>query len=454
MATFDMVPCSIDPASTEKGCKSTQPAYNDQSGTKLQRLTRFNSSNHYGGTKEECEAYGIGYTALNRYGGIQCLYPCPASYEQDPTDPDKCVARPLLTMLDKYYTVLQDTSKSCFEKSSAYKQAIMESGKDPSTVPFPAECPNPYSCSEGVYADKNDLPPMPDNTDTTVPSNSDPNGTSGVAGSNNNMSAYAQLLCKNGQWEPFIPPPPYNPTIDSSGGVGEPASRLTLTVEEIDKIPLESEYGSAGRKSTLAQQLYDHPTLLDVDPAFIKDYMVYVPDFVWSCEITQENFDKMPEGIQCGLVKRYYQWTTNPARVKEMRGYDPTILITRDAPSTTAPTFVNDLETKRRQQCEAQSNNGVGGCKWVGDCEGTCNCPPPPPPDNLPDAPAPPESFSPVWIIGGAVGLGVALYLGYQVYKVATPTGRAMSGISDGASMFSGGGGAGGGGGYIVLGRA
>lgn len=435
MATFDIVPCPIGFPETGK-CESAQPLPGDTSGTKLKRMQRFNMSNHATGTKTECEAYGEGYTFTETFK--RCFYPCPSSYEQDPTNPGQCVARPLLTEIDKYYEVLQDASRSCFEKSSAYKKAILESGQDPSSLPFPAECPNPYSCSEGVYADKNDLPPMPDNTDTTVPSNSDPNGTSGIAGAggNTDLSKYSQLLCKNGQWEPFIPPPPYNPIIDSSGGAGEPSSRLTLTVEEIDKIPLESEYGSVGRKTTLAQELTAHPTLLDVDPAYIVDYMAYVPDFVWSCEITQENFDKMPEGIQCGLVKHYYQQTTVPAKVKMMREYDPTILITRNAPSTTPPVFVNDLETKRRKQCEEQSNSGYGGCKWVGDCEGVCNCPEPPPPDtDTPDAPPPPGGGSPLVFIGVVVGVGVVLYAGYKIYSYASPTGRAMQGLSDGGGL-------------------
>lgn len=375
---------------------------------------------------------GVGYTFNENYGG--CWFPCPDAYQISPTNKGECEPRPLLTAIDKYYTVLADAGRSCLEKSSAYKQAVIESGGEPSALPFPAECPNPYSCTEGVYADKSDLPPMPDNTDTTIPSNSDPNGTSGIAGmgGNTNMSAYSQLLCKNGQWEPFIPPPPYNPQIDSSGGAGEPSSRLTLTIEEIDKIPLESEYGSVGRKTTLAQNLYDHPTLLDVDPEMIEDYMFYVPDFVWSATITQDNYDKMPDTIKCSLIKHYFDWATNPKKVKQLRGYDPTILITRDAPPTVAPAFTGDPTTSLREQCEGQSNDGIGGCTWTGDCEGSCACPPKPETPDRPPAPAPPELAS-GWVIGGLAVAGVVgLYVAYQVYKVASPTGRAMSGISEG----------------------
>jgi hypothetical protein len=272
---------------------------------------------------------------------------------------------------------------------------------------------------------------MPFNTDTTVPSNSDPNGTSGIAGAggNTDLTKYSQLSCKNGQWEPFIPPPPYNPQIDTSGGVGEPASRLTLTIEEIDRIPLESEYGSAGRRNDLSQELYNHPTLLDVDPHRIKDYVFYVPDFVWSCVITQSNFDKMPDNIKCGLIKHYFDWTTDAGKVAYLRGFDPTILITRDAPPTTAPTFTGDPETAMRQECEGRDNDGVGGCNWVGDCEGSCVCPPKPPPPTKPPAPAPPEMPSFIVVGGVALVAVVGLYVAYNVYKVATPTGRAMSAI-------------------------
>jgi hypothetical protein len=455
MATFEMVPCGYDPASTDMSCKSTKVDPDDPTGSKLIRNIRFTGYGNLEGVQQDCIAYGVGYGAINKSSGgaIPCYYPCPPSYETDPSDTSKCVPRPLLTSVDIYYRTLNDSAKSCLEKSAAYKQAVMESGNDPSAFPFPAECPNPYSCEEGAFANSTDLPPMPDNTGTTVPASSDPNGSSGVAGSNNGNSVYSQLLCKAGQWEPFIPTPPYNPTLDSSGGVGEPSSRLTLTVEDIDKIPLESEYGSAGRKSALAQELYNRPTLLDIYPDRIKDYMVYDPAFVWSATVTQENFDKMPQAIQCALVNRYFDQITNPSKVEEMRSYDATILISRDAPPTSAPVFVNDIETKLREECEARSNRGYGGCKWRGNCEGFCECPDPPPnwsPDapptsakqgdntpmaEIPDAPPDPESASFVLIGGIAVGAIVLLVVGYQVFKVASPTGRAISAFEGGANV-------------------
>ena len=412
----------------------------------IRRQTIWNGSNRRS-VKEECEALGVGYTHSDTYGG-QCFYPCPDAYEVNPQNIGECVTRPLVTAITTYYSVLADAGRSCLDKSSAYRQAVIEAGGDPASLPFPAECPNPYSCTEGAYANTSDLPPMPFNTDTTVPSNSDPNGTSGVAGAggNTDLTKYSQLSCKNGQWEPFIPPPPYNPQIDTSGGVGEPSSRLTLTIEEIDRIPLESEYGSAGRRNNLSQELYNHPTLLDVDPRRINDYMAYVPDFHWSCVITQDNYDKMPDSIKCGLMKHYFDWTTNPSRVWEMRGYDPTILITRDAVETSAPTFTGDPLTSLRQQCETTHPSGSDGtvgfllrnkCNWVGDCEGSCVCPPPPTPaqasansaSTRPPAPAPPEMPSFVVVGGVALVAVVGLYVAYNVYKVATPTGRAMSAI-------------------------
>jgi hypothetical protein len=396
----------------------------------IRRQAIWNGSNRRS-VKEECEALGVGYTHSDTNGGV-CFYPCPDAYEVNPQNTGECETRPLLTAITTYYSVLAEAGRSCLDKSSAYKQAVIEAGGDPASLPFPAECPNPYSCTEGAYANTSDLPPMPFNTDTTVPSNSDPNGTSGIAGAggNTDLSKYSQLSCKNGQWEPFIPPPPYDPQIDTSGGVGEPSSRLTLTVEEIDRIPLESEYGSAGRRNDLSQELYNHPTLLDVDPRRIKDYVYYVPDFAWSCVITQSNFDKMPDSVKCGLIKHYFDYTTNADRVAQLRGYDPTILITRDAPPTVAPTFSGDPETAMRQQCEGQSNDGRGGCKWTGDCEGSCACPPKPPPPTKPPAPAPPEMPSFI-VVGGVALVGmVGLYVAYNVYKVATPTGRAMSAIS------------------------
>ena len=403
----------------------------------------YNGSNHRS-TKEECDVLGVGYTWGGEAYGI-CYSPCPDAY-QVATDINYCELRPLVTAVNTYYSILADAGRSCLEKSSAYRQAVIEAGGDPASLPFPAECPNPYSCTEGAYANTSDLPPMPFNTDTTVPSNSDPNGTSGVAGAggNTDLTKYSQLSCKNGQWEPFIPPPPYDPEIDTSGGVGEPSSRLTLTIEEIDRIPLESEYGSAGRRNNLAQELYNHPTLLDVDPRRIKDYMAYVPDFHWSCVITQDNYDKMPDSIKCGLMKHYFDWTTDAGRVATLRGYDPTILITRDAPPTSAPTFTGDPLTSLREQCETRPVGGENNimkiltkCNWVGDCEGSCVCPQPPTPaqqasasaSTRPPAPPPPEMPSFVVVGGVALVAVVGLYVAYNVYKVATPTGRAMSAI-------------------------
>lgn len=413
------------------GGSGGQPAGSPIGGSaNLRRNMYFNGSNH-SGTKEECEGQGVGYTFSNRGTLGQCYFPCPDAYEINPTNTTECEPRPLLTAITKYYEVLADAGRSCLEKSSAYKQAVVEAGGDPASLPFPAECPNPYSCTEGAYANTSDLPPLPFNTDTTVPSNSDPNGTSGIAGAggNTDLSKYSQLSCKNGQWEPFIPPPPYNPQIDSSGGVGEPSTRLTLTVEEIDRIPLESEYGSVGRRTNLAQELYDRPTLLDADPSRITDYVYYVPDFVWSCVITQGNFDKMPDSVKCGLIKHYFDWTTSPSKVANLRAYDPTILITRDAPPTVAPAFTGDPTTSLRQQCEGQYNDGIGGCTWTGDCEGSCACPPKPDPPTKPPAPASPDPPSFI-VVGGIALVGmVGLYVAYNVYKVATPTGRALSSI-------------------------
>ena len=49
-------------------------------------------------------------------------------------------------------------------------------------------------------------------------------------------------------------------------------------------------------------------------------------------------------------------------------------------------------------------------------------------------------------IVGGVAVAGVlGLYVAYQVYKVATPTGRAMSMLGGGGGVESSG--------YIVLGR-
>ena len=335
-------------------------------------------------TKTECEAQGLGYTYdANRYA---CLFPCPDAYLQSSSNPSQCEPRPLLTAIQIYYEVLADAAASCMDKSEAYRKAVEEGGGNPSSVPFPADCPNPYDRQPETdpLNPQDVLPPSPD--------------------------------------VPYIPPPPAaNVQTDSSGGVGEPRSRLTILSDEIDAHLRVSEYGVM-RDSDLAQRLRLHPTLADVEPAYLTELGRLIPNFQWSVSITQDEYDLLTDDLKCVLCTNYNQLYTSPSLIAGCRIHAPTITITRDAPSTSPPTYLRCPEEIRRAACAQKTGYNGGACTYSGGCMGHCDCPQPPPP---PAAATYTPSYSNFLTKGGdlqstlllAGGGVVGLFVLYEAFK-------------------------------------
>ena len=391
------------------------------------------------GRVEDCTKYIMDYYGESGFSGghpigerIGCYRGCPDD-ACNGTNPDgtprlDCLPRPFLTAIDIYYTTLTDATKSCRDKSEAYRKAVDEQGGDPTNLGFTADCPNPYSCTaEGdvqtdQYLSENGVL-VTGSDGKQKPVDAPAQGTT----SNNSFS------CVNGGWVPWIPPmPEANKTFDTFGGVGEPLSRLTMTVEEIDQIPLESDFGGMV-KSSLAQMLTAHPTLADSQPQYLTDISAKLPNFVWCCIPTQAEYDLLDDDDRCLLFSNYFDLYEKPEIIARWRDKAPTITITKESRPAVAPTYTGDPNTARREQCEGSGGNYINPTE---KCFGRCEYPPPPEEEGTPDYVPPAESGSDVSIstvIMIAGGIAVVGVLGYQLFKVASPTGRALSMVSGSA---------------------
>jgi hypothetical protein len=402
------------------------------------------------GTKEDCDKYVMDNYGENSfsggsvtwgYGGTQkrdCYRGCPDDACKGSDDAGaqilKCNPRPYLTAVDIYYETLTDATKTCRDKSEAYRKAVDESGGDPTFLGFTADCPNPYACSvEGdVQTDKY----LSENGVLVT-------GSDGklkpVDVPPQNSTSSNSFACINGGWVPSFPKlPEASKIFDSFGSAGEPVTRLTMTVDEIAQIPLEKDFGG-DVESSLAQMLTAHPTLADIEPKYLTDISAKLPNFVWCCVPTQAEYDLLSDTDKCLLFSNYFDLYDQPEIISRWRTVAPTITITKESRPAVAPTYVGDPNTARREQCE-----GAGG-KYInptGKCFGSCeNTPPPPPSDGIEDTPeyVPPEDdgsgadLSSVIMVAGVVA--VVGIVGYQIFKMVSPTGRAMSMASGGAPM-------------------
>jgi hypothetical protein len=410
MATFEMMECDGAPPG-ERKCKSAVPYGTD--GLTLRR-NRANNSMHLL-TLPDCQAKGVGYSWSETNAGLgNCYYPCPPSYRIDDHNVGLCMARPLLTSIDIYYEVMRDATRSCADKSAAYQAAILESGKDPATIPFPPECPNPYAkdptqqpattgSDGGVYD------PAASNGDPLKPQDAPPIDSNA----------------------PYIPPPPatykdYDPIASDTSPPNPnlPTSRITLTDEEIDQFPKVNDYGTM-RDDSIAQRSRINPTFVDSNPQYISDCDKYIKDFIWSCIPTQDEFDKLSIDLQCMLVSNYSSIYSNPRVITQMRSYAPSITLTRDAPPATPPIYSNTPKEKNQKQCEGKKGGDGNACEFTddGSCAGKCVCHEAP--EELTFAKASDNTILILGILlGGTVVIGGGLWYGYKYF---TPTGRAMS---------------------------
>jgi len=396
------------------------------------------------GTAEDCAKYVMDkYKESSWSGGtslgnaMACYRGCPDDAcdgaNPDGTSHQACLPRPFLTEVDIYYQVLADATKTCLDKSEAYRKAVEENGGDPTSLGFTADCPNPYACSvEGdVQTDKY----LSENGVLVT-------GSDGklkpVDVPPQNSTSSNSFACVNGGWVPSFPPVPESfKTFDEFGGVGQPLSRLTLTVEEIDKIPLEKDFGG-DVKSSLAQMLTAHPTLADVEPKYLTDISAKLPDFVWCCIPTQAEYDLLSDTDRCMLFTNYFDLYDKPEIIARWRNVAPTITITKESRPAVAPTYTGDPNTARREQCEGSGGNYINP---TGQCFGSCEMsPPPPPPEETPDyVPASseePADLTTVLMVAG--GVAVVGIIGYQIFKLVSPTGRAMSMAGGGGSLGGG----------------
>ena len=368
----------------------------------LQRGLYANGSN-CGTTKTECEANGIGFSFVAQGLGA-CMYPCPGGYRQSDTNISVCEPRPLLTAIEVYYEVLQNAASSCADKSEAYRKAVEESGKDPSAIAFPPDCPNPFA-------------PSPSETDPLNPQDVPPPAD-----------------------VPYIPEPPASSKeIDSSGGVGEPLSRITITEEDLQYFKT-TEYG-VERLSSLGERLKLHPTLADANPQFLTEIAATIPNFVWSVNITQDEFDQMTDENKCVVCKNFKNIYANPGIITQLRKDAPTITITRDAPQT-PPDYLHCPEDERRQACVGKTGYQGQPCTYSGGCLGICVCPEPPPPSDTSSSSYTP-SYSDIFksspslqtsllLAGGGI---IGLYVLYQVFKAESGLGAASQFVSSSRSI-------------------
>jgi hypothetical protein len=386
------------------------------------------------GTAEDCTRYvrekfgegvaGFFQKTLGTKG--HCYAPCPdaSCMSFDPNDETKqvlqCRPRPLLTAIDVYYKVLQDATSTCTQVSDAYRKAVEENGGDASTIGFNSSCPNPYAPAvvpdptgqgnEGVFD------PSASNGDPLKPQDAPPIDPT----------------------TPFIPSIPtasiqHDPIAsDTSPPNTElPTSRITLTDDEISQFPKVNDYGTM-REDTLAQLCRLQPTYCDVNTEYLEDCMNHIKDFTYRVEITQEQYDKLPDALQCLLSENFNDIYSKPITIKKIRDYIPSLTITRDAPSIEVPVYKNTPRERREQQCTEQSVDGKP-CSYSGGCLGNCNCPnsdnpedeppppaPPPPPDWFPK----PSGTTILLVAGGLMVVGV---IGWKIFQVASPTGRALA---------------------------
>lgn len=377
--------------------------------------------------------YPIGSTGLR---SVDCFRGCPDDAcngaNEDGTQKGICTPRPFLTAVDIYYQVLVDKTKSCRDKSEAYRKAVDEQGGDPTHLGFNSDCPNPYSCT--VEGDVQTDQYLSDNGVLVTGSDGKLKPIDVPAQNSTSSNSFA---CVNGGWIPSFPPvPEASKTFDEFGGAGQPLSRLTLTVEEIDQLPMERDIGGAV-KSSLAQMLTAHPTLADSEPQYLTDISAQLPNFVWCCVPTQAEYDLLGDGDQCLLFTNYFDLYDKPETIKRWRERAPTITITKESRPAVAPTYTGDPNTARREQCEGNGGNYINP---TGKCFGVCEYPTPKGADEQEETPeyVPAETSKPadlttvLLVAGGVIAVGI---IGFQVFKMVSPTGRALS-------MASGGGGA------------
>lgn len=312
--------------------------------------------------------YGLGKTDASIGGVFSCYEPCPDAscngYDANGNATKECNPRPLLTAVDIYYEVMKDATKSCMDKSEAYKRAVEEGGGDPSRIGFTSDCPNPYT------------PAIPPNTDPTAGGVFDPASSNGDPTKPLDVPPFDPTV-------PYIPPAP--PTYRDFDGIASdtspanpdlPTSRITLTDEEIDMFPKVNDYGTM-REDTLAQRCRVNPTFIDVNTEHLNDCLTYIKDFTWCCIPTQVEFDKLTDDLQCLLSQEYRTLYDKPERIKEMRNFAPSITITRDAPPVDVPVYNNTPEERKRRECNGKKNEDGVDCVYSGGCRGSCVCPEP-----------------------------------------------------------------------------
>lgn len=307
------------------------------------------------------QTYGLGSTYISAYGG-NCLFPCPALYRQSDTNPLYCEPQPQLTQLQYYLQSWTDSAKTCADLDADYRKAVLESGQDPSSIPFPEDkCPHP-------------LHPK------SIPqTNVDPTGTGQEGQFDQNASNGDPLkpadVPTNTQ---LFPQEPIVPIIDSSGGVGEPYTRLTITEDDLAQLSTTKSWNDQ-YESNLSMELRRRPTLADVKPNYLIDIQQEIPTFTWSCIPTQDEFDLLPDNLACILSKDYFSLYTSPSIIDEMRKHAPTIRITRDAPPTEAPLYKNDINERYRDACTKGHPENKYHEPTGKSCFGYCEPPPPPP---------------------------------------------------------------------------
>lgn len=368
-------------------------------------------------TRQECEAQGLGFTYDDTYHGIgRCYFPCPSSYTIDGTDPAVCNPRPVLTKVQIYYDVLAKAVNDCALLIPAYRDAVAEANNDPSQVGFPvgSGCVNPFdppappppeNPPDYVPAEQGGLSnPTGDNNSggnsgsydpyasngdplkpADVPPQTDPNGSSGQAGQQNGGidastgEPFIPTIPDGTKQEPYIPdPPPAYREIDEydESGVSTvlPRGRLMVTDDDIAQLPKVNDYGTM-TDGDLALRLKVHPTLLDAEPSYIAEFQRQVPSFVWECSITQAEFDLLPDDWKCKLCGNYEGTIYgNPTNIGYLRGYAPTITMTRTAPQGT-PSFVGCPQEIKKTACESKTGYNRQACSYSGGCNGECKCP-------------------------------------------------------------------------------
>ncbi len=371
------------------------------------------------GTADLCKQSGGSYYSNDSFQ--RCYGDCPESACMS-TDLDgktvlECRPRPLLSSIEIYYQVLADAAATCMDKSAAYRKAVEDNGGDPSTIGFNSDCPNPYAPAV-----------VPDPTGQGVDGVFDPSASNGDP-------LKPQDAPPIDAGAPYIPPPPatyrdYDAIASATSPPDEtlPTSRISLTDEEIDQFPKVNDYGTM-REDVLAQTCRVNPTYCDVNTEHLADCEKYLKDFTWCCIPTQAEFDKLNDTHQCLLAENYRDIYKDPSVIKKMRNFAPSITITRDAPPVKDPVYENTPKERRRQQCNAQVGGDGLPCIYSGECLGTCNCGnasdgglpavPPPPPDWFKA-----DGTTIALVAGGVILVGL---VGYGIFKVASPAGRAMS---------------------------